>query len=69
MMIGMMSFGLVVPLLLIALVAYVLAWRPQFNQTGTAQDSEPPLEILKARHERGEISHEEYEQIRRDLED
>jgi putative membrane protein len=64
----MMGFGLIVPLLLIGVVAYALGWRPQFNQTKPAQTSQSPAEILKARYARGEISREEYDQIRRDLE-
>ena len=64
----MMGFGLIVPLLLIGAIAYVLGWRPQFNQTKSAQTSQTPSEILKARYARGEISREEYEQTRRDLE-
>ena len=68
MMMGMMGLGLIVPLLLIGLVAYALGWRPQSNQTGLAQTSETPLEILKARYARGEINREEYDQMHRDLE-
>ena len=64
----MMGFGLLVPLLLIGAVAYALGWRPQFNQTGPAQTSETPVEMLKARYARGEISREEYDQMHRDLE-
>ena len=68
MMMGMMGLGLIVPLLLIGLVAYALGWRPQFNQCGSAQTSQTPFEILKARYARGEISREEYEQMHQDLE-
>lgn len=68
----MMGFWLIVPLLLIGgvvvAVALALGWRPQSNQIGPAQTNQPPLEILKARYVRGEISREEYEQMRRDLE-
>lgn len=64
----MMGFGLIVPLLLIGVVAYALGWRPQFNQAFPAQTSQTPEEILKARYVRGEITREEFEQIRRDLE-
>ena len=64
----MMGFWLIIPLLLIGLVAYQLGWRPQFNQTGSAQTSQTPLEILKARYARGEIRREEYDQMHRDLE-
>jgi putative membrane protein len=64
----MMGFGLIIPLLLIGGIAYALGWRPQFNQTRPDQTSQTPLELLKARFARGEISREEYEQMRRDLE-
>jgi putative membrane protein len=64
----MMGFGLIVPLLLIGAVVYALGFRPQFNQTGSAPTSQSPVEILKARYARGEISREEYDQILRDLE-
>ncbi len=64
----MMVFGLIVPLLLIGLVAYALGWRPQFNRSGPAQTSQTPVEILRARYARGEITRDEYEQMRRDLE-
>ena len=64
----MMGLGLIVPLLLIGLIAYALGWRPQFNQNGSAQIGQTPLEILKARYARGEISREEYDQMHGDLE-
>ncbi len=64
----MMGLGLIVPLLLIGAVVYALGFRPQFNQTNTAETSQTPLDILKARYARGEITGEEYEQTRRDLE-
>jgi putative membrane protein len=64
----MMGFSLIVPLLLIGGVAYALGWRPQLNQGGPAQTGQTALEILKARYARGEISREEFEQARRDLE-
>ncbi len=64
----MMGLGLIVPLILIGVVAYALGWRPQFDQTRSAPTSQTPTEILKARYARDEISREEYEQMRRDLE-
>jgi putative membrane protein len=64
----MMGFGLIVPLALIGVVAYALGWRPQFNQTGPAHTKQTPVELLKERYARGEISREEYDQMRRDLE-
>ena len=68
MMMGMMGFGLIIPLLLVGLVAYALGWLPQFNQSLPTSTSQTPLEILKARYARGEISREEYEQMHQDLE-
>jgi putative membrane protein len=64
----MMGFGLILVLVIVGAIAYALGWRPQFNQTGPAQTSQTPLEILKARYARGEISREEYDQMRKDLE-
>ena len=64
----MMGFGLIGPLILIGVVAYALGWRPQFNQAGPSKTSQTPHETLQARYARGEISREEYEQIRQDLE-
>jgi putative membrane protein len=64
----MMGFGLILTLGIVGAIAYALGWRPQINRTGPAQTSQTPLEILKARYARGEISREEYEKMRRDLE-
>lgn len=61
----MMGFDLI---LIAGAIAYALGWRPQFNQTGPAQTSQTPLTLLKARYARGEISRDEYDQMRRDLE-
>jgi putative membrane protein len=66
----MMGFGLLIPLILIGLVALAFGWRPHFNQQPSAQHSngqQTPLEILKARYARGEISKEEFDQMRKDL--
>ena len=64
----MMGFGLIVPLILIGVVAYALGWRPQFNQAGLSLTNQTPQEILQARYARGDITREEYEQMRQDLE-
>ena len=63
-MMTMMGFGLIIPLLVIGAIAYALGWRPQSNQTRPAQTGQTPLELLKARYARGEISREEYDQVR-----
>jgi uncharacterized membrane protein len=57
----MMGFDL---LLIAGVIAYVLGWRPQFNQTGPTQTKETPFEILKARYVRGEITREQYEAMK-----
>ena len=64
----MMGFGLIIPLLLIGLVIYALGWRPQGGQMPFGPSEHTPLEILKTRYARGEISRTEYEEMRRDLE-
>ncbi len=63
----MMGFGVIVVLRLIGVFADAFGVRPQFNQTGPAQTGQTPVEILNARYVRGEITREEYDQIRRDL--
>ncbi|HLO14452.1 MAG TPA: SHOCT domain-containing protein [Anaerolineales bacterium] len=63
----MMGFGLIFTLVIVGAVAYILGWRPQFNQSGPAQSKQTPLELLKERYARGEISRDEFEQMRRDL--
>jgi uncharacterized membrane protein len=63
----MMGFDLIL-IVIVGAIAYSLGWRPQFNQTRPAQTGQTPLEILNARYARGELTHEEYEQMRLDLE-
>lgn len=62
----MMGFDLIL-IALVGAVAYALGWRPRFNQAEPANHSLTPVEILKARYARGEISREEFEQMSRDL--
>lgn len=65
----MMGFGLFGAILIIGLIAYLLGWRPQGEQTlfSDTRPKETPLEILKTRYARGEISQQEFEQMREDL--
>jgi len=65
----MMGFGLLIPVLVIGLIAYLLGWRPQGSQNlfGDTLQEDSPLEILKIRYARGEISQQEFEQMREDL--
>ena len=69
----MMGFGLVFILVVIGVIAYAGGWRPQFGQwsqpgslagTGSGNNA---LEILRERYARGEISREEYERMRQEL--
>ncbi len=64
----MMGFDLIFILVIVGAIAYARGWRPEFNQTRSAQTSQSPVEILKARYAAGEITREAYEQARRDLE-
>jgi putative membrane protein len=64
----MMYSWLIIPVLLIGAVIFALGWRPNFDLSGLSQSKQTPLEILKARYAGGEITREEYEQARRDLE-
>lgn len=59
----MMGLDLIL-IAVIGAIAYALGWRPQFNQTKPPQSSQTPLEILKQRYARGEITSEEYDQVR-----
>jgi putative membrane protein len=63
-----MGFDLILVLVVVGGIAYALGWRPQFNQSGPAQTKQTPLELLKERYARGEITREQYDQMRLDLE-
>jgi uncharacterized membrane protein len=63
----LMGLGLIVPLLLIGAVVFAIGFRPQFNQKNTTETSQTPVDILKARYARGDITGEEYAQMRRAL--
>lgn len=63
-----MFFGLSIPIILIAAVAYAFGWRPgQSTSFGSLRNRQTPLDVLKERYARGEISREVYEETRRDL--
>ena len=66
----MFGFGLIWVILIVALVAYLMGWRPEDLNLGQRQgrsDEKAPLEIVKERYARGEITKEEYERMRSDL--
>lgn len=76
---GMMGGGWFVWLLLLALLVILGVWAVRSFSTSAGRtggierrepprtDRETPLEILQNRYARGEITREEYEQMRRDL--
>ncbi len=66
----MMGFGFIGIILVIALLALLVGWRPQGDQTifrGPGTSSQSPREILEARYARGEINKKEFDQMRDDL--
>ncbi len=63
----MMGGMFLLPLLLIGLIAVALGWRPQIIRQSDEPSRETPMEVLKKRYARGEISKQEYEEMRRDL--
>lgn len=65
----MMLFGLLFPIILIAALAYAFGWRPgQGTNLGSFGNRQTPLDVLKERYARGEISRDVYDEMRRDLE-
>lgn len=67
----MMGFGFIWLILIIAVFAYLMGWRPENLNLGQPRDrgeQTTPQEILKERYARGELSKEEYHQMRSDLE-
>lgn len=71
----MMGFGLIWVVLVLGVIAYLVGWRPdsfQGRQPPSGRQSdfrrEDAFEILKQRYARGEISQEEFLEMRRDLE-
>jgi putative membrane protein len=71
----MMGWILLFPLLLVVMVVIALGWRPWEDQRSSGDGAprrptsgQTPPEILKARYARGQITRQEYEEMRRDLE-
>lgn len=64
----MMGLFMILPLILIGAVALVLIGGLQFKQGRPLKTNQTAEEILKERYARGEISREEYDQTKLDLE-
>ena len=67
----MFGFGLLWLIPIVAVIAYLMGWRPEdLNLGGPRQnrDEKAPLEIVKERYARGEITKQEFERMRSDLE-
>ncbi len=65
----MMGFGLLFTVVILGAIAVALGWRPGIGPSKPAERDRTPLEQLEARYARGEITREQYEQMRRDLSD
>lgn len=63
----MMGFGLIFPVLIVIAFIYLLNERGQGNLFSTSSKDKSALDIAKERYARGEMSKEEFEQIRSDL--
>jgi putative membrane protein len=57
-----------IALVVVGAIAFALGIRPQLNKNRPIQNSQTPLEILKARYAHGEITREEYDKMRSDVE-
>ncbi len=69
--IGWLVRGALLALVIIGLVAFAsaLAWRSgATTMTPVSAVNQTPLDILKTRYARGEITKEQYDQLKRDLE-
>lgn len=64
-----MGFGLLIPILIIAAIAYAVGWRPrgEDNTFSLAGNSKSALEIAQERYAGGELSKDEFEEIRQNL--
>jgi putative membrane protein len=68
MMILMFLFGLLLIGLFVLIVVVVVKRLWDSKMPFSTSDREPALEILKKRYAKGEISKEEYDRIKRDIE-
>jgi uncharacterized membrane protein len=63
----MMGFGLILVLLIVGAVAYASGWRPSWGQGITNPGSRPAMDIVRERYARGEITADQYREMRDEL--
>jgi len=66
----MTPWGWILIVILVVILIYALAVRPGQHPPSPSSEShgeETPLDILKKRYARGEISREDFEQMKKDL--
>jgi putative membrane protein len=63
----MMGFGALILVGILAALAYAFGWIGPGNQPFRRGTDRTPMDILKERYARGEISKEEYDEMRRDI--
>jgi putative membrane protein len=68
MMIFMFLFGLLLIVLFVVIVVAAVKWLLGPKMPFLVSDRENALEILKKRYAKGEISKEEYDRIKKDIE-
>ncbi len=56
-------------IIFIGLVVWGVFWLLKARGTGETRKTETPLEVLKKRYASGEITKEEFDQMKKDLED
>lgn len=64
---GGMFFGLIFWILVIAGIVLLIAWLAQQGRTAP-KSGEPAIDILKKRYAKGEITREEFERMKKELE-
>lgn len=64
---GWMGLGWLFWLIVIAVIVYLIIKITNQKQTENVYPKETPLEILKKRYAKGEISKEEFERIKKDI--
>jgi putative membrane protein len=62
-----MAFGMLWMVLFWGAIVWAIVWGVSRSSANGRQSTEPPLEIAKRRYASGDITKEQFEQLRRDL--